>query len=304
MRNLELVDTVIALTKDDYFTVSGTGHTWACHFDPFPKQYKNLFVESQQAAEEIYSRRQGEVYILYSGGIDSEFCLSVFLSLGMKVTPVIIKLNPNYNNHDIEYAFKFCESKNITPLVIDIDFDKFVNSGQIVDYAKKYRSEKYHMSATMYGVGQLDGTIILGSSEPYVGKNQDTNKWHFEYCEYEWSISRFFEQNNIYGTPNFNCWTSGINASYLTDPMIFDLVNNNVYGKLGSHSSKHAVYNRHGNLNLTVRPKLHGYEIVEQSKIFEHEAFKEIEEFGKECNGVYQMDYFEFMKLLGWKKNV
>lgn len=295
---------MINLTKDNYFTVTGTGPSWTCHFQPFPKNFKNLFEESCIAAEEIYSKKQGKVYMFYSGGVDSEFALSIFLALGMNVIPVIIKLNPNYNDHDIAYAFDFCKSKNIDPVIIDIDFDRFVQSGLIVEYAKLYRSCKYHMSATMYGISKLDGTILLGSSEPYVGKDQNTNKWHFEYCEYEWSTSRFFEANNIYGTPNFNCWTTGMNASYLTDSMITDLVNNRVPGKLGSHSSKHAVYNRYGNLNLKVRPKLHGYEIVEKSKIFKHESFKEIEEFGKECNGVYQQDYFEFMKSLGCNINV
>lgn len=295
---------MIHLTKDNYFTATGTGPTWACTFQPFPKKFDNFFIESQKAAEEIYSLKQGDIYIFYSGGVDSEFALSVFLSLGIKVTPVIVKLNPLYNNHDTNYAFNFCESKNLTPLVIDLDFEKFVKSGLMVEYAKKYRSEKYQLSTTMHGISKIDGTIILGGSEPYVGKNSETGNWDFVYCEYEWVYSRFFEENNIPGTPMFNCWTSGMNVSYLTDPIITDLVNNRVPGKLGSHSSKNIVYNREGNLNLKVRPKLHGYEVVERSKIFEDESFRELEKFGTECNGIYRKDYFEYMKSLGYNLNV
>ena len=93
-------------------------------------------------------------------------------------------------------------------------------------------------------------------------------------------------------------------ASYLTDPRIVDLANNKFPLKMGSHSSKHMVYNRHGNLNLTVRPKLHGYETLEHSEIFKHESFKEIEEFGKTCAGVFEKDYFEFMKKMSELDNI
>lgn len=286
----------MTLTKDNYFTVSGTGPSWDCHFKPFPKNYDNLFLEAQKAAEEIYSLRQGKVYMMYSGGVDSEFALSIFLSLGMDITPVIIKLNPNYNDHDITYAYEFCKSKNITPITIDIDFDNFVKSGLMLDYAKKYKSKKYHVGSTMHGISKLDGTILGGNCEPYINHNMETDTWNYQWCEYEFSIANYYIENNVYGTPNFNCWSSGMMLSYLNDQRIVELANNKLPLKMGSHSSKHMVYNRHGNLNLTVRPKLHGYEIVEQSEIFKHESFNEIEEFGKTCDGIYEKDYFQFMK--------
>lgn len=289
---------MITLTKDNYLTFTGAGPTWTCNIKPFPQKYDNLFIEAQKAAEEIYSLRQGKVYMMYSGGVDSEFALSIFLSLGMDITPVIIKLNPNYNEHDIAYAYEFCKSKNITPLIIDIDFDHFVQSGMMLDYAKKYKSKQYQMSATIYCISKLNGTILGGHCEPYINHLQsgDIDKWNVRYDEYEYSIANYYFENNIYGTPNFNSWTPGMMASFLHDPRIVELANNKLPSKMGSNSSKHIIYNRHGNLNLTVRPKLHGYEIVEKSEIFKHESFKEIEEFGKTCSGVFERDYFEFMK--------
>lgn len=287
---------MIPLTKDNYLTYEGTGPTWTCNIQPFPKKYDNLFLEAQKAAEELYSLKQGKLYMMYSGGVDSEFALSIFLSLGMDITPVIIKLSPDYNDHDIAYAYDFCKSKNITPVIIDIDFDNFVKSGLMFDYAKRYKSKQYQMSATLHALSKLDGTILGGHCEPYVNHVTTTNTWNVHYDEYEYSIANYYFENNIYGTPNFNSWTSGMMASYLTDPRILDLVNNKFPLRMGSNSSKHMIYNRHGNLNLTVRPKLHGYEVVEKREIFKHESFKAIEEFGKTCSGVFKKDYFKFMK--------
>ena len=87
--------------------------------------------------------------------------------------------------------------------------------------------------------------------------------------------------------------------SFLSDERIQNLARNKFPGRLGSESSKHYVYNRHSNFNLVVRQKYTGYEIIEKSEIFKHESFKELEQFGKTCNGSYARDYFEMMKKNG-----
>jgi hypothetical protein len=284
------------LVKNNYQRQHGTADKFSIEFDTFPSSFKNHFVESQQAAEEIYSLKKGKFYVMYSGGLDSEFSLGVFLSLGIEVVPVIIKLNPHYNDFDINYAFEFCKSKNLNPVVIDIDFDHFVKSGKMLALAKKYKAELYHRSATIDAITKLDGTVVMGDNEPYISKDQQTNKWNFTLHEHDYAIVNLYEQNNISGTPHFGCYTPEMTLSFLTEPVIQDLANNNIMGKLSSNSSKHLVYNRYSNFNLKYRPKYTGYEIIEQSPIFNHESFKELEEFGKTCNGVYTRDYFEMMK--------
>ena len=114
--------------------------TFSVLFNELSKQYDNYFVESCRAAKEVYDLKQGKVYMLYSGGVDSEYALSIFLSLGMDITPVIINLNPNYNDFDIKYATDFCNRKNITPLIVNLDFDQFVKSGKFLEVSKICRS--------------------------------------------------------------------------------------------------------------------------------------------------------------------
>jgi hypothetical protein len=287
---------MIPIVKNNFVRVMGTGSTWTCEFDSFPKNFNNLFVESCLAAEEVYSLRQGKVYLMYGGGIDGEYTLSVFRHLGMEVIPVIVQLS-KYNIHDTEYAFKFCQTHNIDPIVIDIDFDKFVKSGMMLDYAKQYRSEIYHRPAIMYAISKLDGTIIMGDNEPYICKN-DQGSWDYQLHEHDYVFVNYFEQNNILGTPHLGCWSPGINAAFLTDPVMIELANNLHPGKLSSFSSKYKIYNNSSNFNLEVRPKYTGYELIEQSEIFKHESFKELEDFGKTCNGYFKEDYFKFIDRL------
>ena len=283
------------LSKNNYILPSGMGSTFSVLFDELSKQYDNYFVESCRAAKEVYDLKQGKVYMLYSGGVDSEYALSIFLSLGMDLTPVIINLNPDYNDFDIKYATDFCDKKNITPLIVNLDFDQFVKSGKFLEVSKICRSEIYHRAATAYVAGQLDGTVLLGDGEPYIKKDSNDN-WNIEIYEHDYAVWNYYVAKGIYGTTHFNRYTSEMLLSFFADERMVELANNIVPGKLSSNSSKFIIYNRNGDFNLEERPKYHGYEKIETSEIFKHDAFRELEIIGKEWNGVHSTNYFEFMK--------
>ena len=283
------------LSKNNYILPLGMGSTFSVLFNELSKQYDNYFVESCKAAKEVYDLKQGKVYMLYSGGVDSEYALSIFLSLGMDITPVIINLNPNYNDFDIKYATDFCNRKNVTPLIVNLDFDQFVKSGKFLEVSKICRSEIYHRAATAYVAGQLDGTVLLGDGEPYIKKDSNDN-WNIEIYEHDYAVWNYYVAKGIYGTTHFNRYTSEMLLSFFADERMVELANNTVPGKLSSNSSKFIMYNRHCNFNLEERPKYHGYEKIETSEIFKHDAFRELEIVGKEWNGVYSTNYFKFMK--------
>jgi hypothetical protein len=283
------------LSKNNYILPSGMGSTFGVLFDELSKQYDNYFVESCRAAKEVYDLKQGKIYMLYSGGVDSEYALSIFLSLGMNITPVIINLNPNYNDFDIKYATDFCNRKNITPLIVNLDFDQFVKSGKFLEVSKICRSEVYHRAATAYVAGQLDGTVLLGDGEPYIKKGSNDN-WNIEIYEHDYAVWNYYVAKGVYGTTHFNRYTPEMLLSFFDDKRMIELANNTVPGKLSSNSSKFIMYNRNGDFNLEERPKYHGYEKIETSEIFKHDAFRELEIIGKEWNGVYSTNYFEFMK--------
>jgi hypothetical protein len=284
---------MISLTKNNYARQIGSGPTFKMEFDPLPKA-DNLYKESILAAEEIYDLKQGSLNVFYSGGVDSEFVLSLFLELGMDVTPVIIKLS-DYNTHDLEYAFKFCESKNITPSVIDVNFDNFVKTGRFLEIAIETKSSVYQRPATCHALGLVDGTILLADGDPYM--RPDANKiWNLEFDEHEFAYWNYFQNHNLYGTPSFMRFTPGMFSAYLTDLRWKELAQNLHYGKLGSNSSKIYALNRHSPFKLEPRTKYHGYELIEQSDIFKHEDFKTLLSLGKDYSGSHVINYHEFIK--------
>jgi hypothetical protein len=284
---------MLPLHKNNYLRMYGSDDSFRVEIDPFTEPFGNYFEESVLAAEEIYQIKDGKLYVMYSGGIDSEYALSVFLHLGMDVTPVIIKLSPNYNDYDIKYALNFCQSKNLTPTIIDIDFDDFVKSGKLFNIAIESRSSRYHRSATAYASSKLDGTVLLGDGEPYIRLNEKTNTWNLEIDEHDFAVYNYLNNKNISCVPHFNRYSPGMMASYMLDPRMKELAEHVHPGKLGSNSSKYYVYNRHSPFILEERPKYTGYERIEKSEIFKHDAFSW---FDKKYKGIVAIDYHKFIK--------
>ena len=288
---------MIPLYKNDYCKLTGHGSNFTVSMNPITSKIDNLYIESCKAAKEIYDIKEGKLHILYSGGLDSEHCVSVFLSLGMDVTPVIVKLNSEYNHHDIRYAFEFCESKNIKPIVVDIDFDDFVESGKILNVCKEIKSSAFGRASTAYAAGLLDGTVISGDGEPYIRKNEKDNVWYLIEEENDFSVSNYFKLYGINGTPHYSRFTPEMFAAFMLDPRVVELVNNQHEGKISTISSKPLIYNRHSNFNLNPRPKYHGFEkIIEHENFKNHPVLEEIKKFGEDYRGVYKISYHEFMK--------
>jgi hypothetical protein len=276
---------MIELVKGNYIRLESS-----IEIDALPTTVSNYYQETIKAAEQIVSLQQGKLYMLYSGGMDSEYALSVFLSMGIDVVPVIIKLNPGYNEHEVKYAHSLVSARNLTPVIVDIDFDQFVKSGKILDIANSMQLGIYHYSATAYAVSKLDGTVLMGDGEPYIKLN---NTWDVEVYEYEFGIGRYFTNNGIHGTPYFLRYTPEMMYSFLTSNRIKELADDQYPGKLGSNSSKVFVYNEHSGFNLEPRTKFHGYEIIEQSDIFKHDVFKEFKSW--DYGTTYSKNYHKFI---------
>jgi hypothetical protein len=287
---------MIPLFKNNYYRKIGTGKTFSIEFDKMPSSTLNHTEESKKAAIELYDLKQGELHLCYSGGVDSEFMVSVFIELGIPFTPVLLRYNPNYNHHDLEYSLKFCKLKNLNPKIVDIDFNHFVKSGRLLDLCKMIKTSDWRRAGVCEGISKLDGTVILGDCEPYVNLNQETMTWNFAVDEHEFAWGNFYIQHGIHGTPYFGGYTPEKYMSFLYNQRIQDVINNKLPGKLGTATSKVIVYNSNNNFNLEPRSKYHGYEHVYTSELYDTDLFKDIDKELAQYNGHYAMEIQSFIK--------
>ena len=228
---------------------------------------KTYYEETKSTAELIWSQKLGKLYLLYSGGKDSELALYSFLSQGMNVTPVII--STKYNQHDIKYGLDFCNQQNIKPLIIDEDYDKFVASDDFNEVYRNMESSAYHYAMNCHWMTKLDGTVITGDSNPWLKKAED-NKW--------------------YASESLS----------MKEPTIIDLVNDRIPGKLGSETSKIHVYNNQNDFVMVPRQKFHGYEIVEKNEIFNHSNIMRLRDTGERY---WRTCYIEYHSLVDALEN-
>jgi hypothetical protein len=232
---------------------------------------KSYYEETKLAAEIIWANKLGPLHLFYSGGKDSEYILQVFKTMGMDIIPVII--SHQYNQHDIKYAFDFCNDHNIKPLIIKDDYDKFVDSEKFTDIIECMPYGLYHYVNLCYWMTKIDGTILAGCNSNHILKGFD-KQWHMFWVENNSAFNEFMKNKNLCGTNTFLAYTAEQVLGFLNEPIIDDLVNNRIFGKLGSESSKNLIYNNQNDFVIPDRPKYDGYEVIEKSEIFNHPNMK------------------------------
>lgn len=286
--------------KDNYMSGSGNGPTWHVRIDSCTRSVKSYYEETIEAAKHMYETKRSPLYLLYSGGMDSEYVFNVFLELGFKFTPVIIRLS-NYNEHDLLHAFNFCESKGVTPKIVDLDFDNFVTSGKITEIAESIKSCGYEIPATMHVASQLDGFIVLGNDPPYMKYFADSNTWCLEELELIHSILNYFRLHHLEGSPFLLSYSPEMMLSFLLDPTMVSLANNQMPGKQGTNTTKVHVFNNGSGYNIKNRKKYTGYEIIERSEIFNHPNLQKFFEYKKIWGGAHYEPYHDLVERMKWK---
>ena len=290
---------------NNFYNITGTGDTFDISIKPALRLHKSFHEELCLNAEYITANKDGKLYLFYSGGIDSEYVLEIFLSMKIDIIPVIVKLEPNLNTHDIKLAIDFCQSRNIKYLLIDINFEEFVNSGKFLSHAESVNCVVYQYPALMEAALKLDGTILFGSDEPHFFKNLETDLWYFDEMERIVAVwDRWYKKNNISGTPCFLSYSSETLLGYMDDPRFIDLSNNRCKGKEGTNSSKDIIYNR--KLNMPARTKFTGYEIIKDLPIFQHPDIQKIKSdpfknYDMPGNGYYKILHSDLYNLLKFK---
>ena len=282
------------LLHNNYITSSGSGSTWNVEITGPSRPTKSYYEETVIAAEMLWAQKQGNLHLCYSGGLDSEYVLAVFKTLGMPIRPVIMRTQ--YNHLETRYAFKYCEENSITPIVIDLDYDNFIESGKFLEIASATKCSAYQYIANMWLTSQLDGTVITGDSDPHLFL--ENGKWFVDEIEPTYTQFEYFKQNKVYGTPFFLSYTAEQYLAFLDDITIQRLANNEIPGKTGSYSSKVHVYNNQNKFQLEQRTKLTGYELVEASSIFNHPDMQLVNSWKQTMWGSCNFEYHSLLNRL------
>ena len=229
--------------------------------------------ENARAARLIHSKaRPGQrIRLFYSGGIDSEIMLMAFRDAGVPFDCIII--DTGINDHDTEYAYKFCKEQDISYQVTKVDPIGFVAQGKHYLYSDTYQVKQLAMMIVMQAIDQLynRNDIYLLGGEIFLNREPDLDRFYSSkdtQYSFKWYHAvredndlSYFKYALATGTnliSEFFCYTPEQILSYLTDPLVDDLINDRIDYKYSLMSTKPNVYARY--YQFEPRPKYHGYE--------------------------------------------
>ncbi len=216
------------------------------------------------AAQEIHRLNSKPLFLCFSGGADSEIMCETFRQAKIPFNVVIARFNGNLNNHDYQWAVKYCERNAIEPIFYDLDVFKFFETQEYREMLK-YTGCGYPMLTTQMKLIQfvskeLSGIPVLGSSECWIKKIEQA--WYMIEEEPIQSLHRFLKFNRMAGIPGFFQWSPELMLSYLQDPLLVKMVNGEMPGVESSYDIKTDIYRNY--FPIEDRKKYTGYEQFEK----------------------------------------
>lgn len=212
-----------------------------------------------------------DLWVLSSGGIDSEVALQAFMFAGIPVRAAITRFARDLNRHDIVHAIRFCEAHQLPYRLLDIDIELFFESGAALDYALRATCVQPQLLHTMWAMDQVDGYPILGSGECYLVRRVPdpddpddrpgpAQAWEMHEKERIAGWYRHLVATGRAGCAGFFQYDPGNMLAFLCDPLVAALCDDRLPGQRDSRGVKGEVYRRH--FLLPPRPKFHGFENV------------------------------------------
>jgi hypothetical protein len=239
------------------------------------RQPQDFRSESINAARLIRDATTDPIYVLYSGGVDSEVAMLSFMAARIPIKAAIMRFDDDLNLHDIAYAVRFCQRNKVPYQFFDIDIIDFLNN-RLMDYMGPVHCTSPMTAAVMWLVDQIDGYPVIGQGEclllrpelqrpkrikearvaSYQGKEFTDNDWALQESEMINAWYRHFLLRGREGVPGFHQYTPEQILCYIRDPGVLHMTQQNAV--VTSESMKATIYRRH--FDMAPRDKHTGYE--------------------------------------------
>lgn len=229
-------------------------------------------------AKKIGSSTTQPIWVLFSGGIDSEVVVRSFLQCEVNFRVAIVQFRNNLNLHDIAHAVVTCQELGIDYKLLDLNLEEFWGSDYFWELAQISKSVSPQFITTMWAVEQLGGDYcVIGSGECYLVSSK-TNKhqspfkrfqsFYWQDRDEDWelwekesvaSLYRYFLHRGLDGCPGFFQYSPELIRAYFKDEVINRYLENSQPGKT-TVDVKLPLYHKY--FGIRGRKKFTGFEAV------------------------------------------
>jgi hypothetical protein len=243
-------------TKDSVFSVNFNNKIKK---DCIPS-YKDALYNNAKIMRDSFSE---PFDVLLSGGIDSEVVVRTFKDLGINHNTFIFRLENDYNVRDVNDAVAICQQINIPYKIIDFNLQHFFEQDALYYFNKSFVPRAGRLPRLKW-VEYLDNIPVFCDGEPYwkrmlVEDYTKKSQWHLQLEEGAYSSSIYGHNIDRTVIGDWYEYTPEILLSHMQHPITLKLLDDQLYGKLGSWSSRYTMHQEIWS-EVETRKKLVGYE--------------------------------------------
>lgn len=254
--------------NNNSFTLrNNTNDQFFVQYTPVTRDPFSFKDECIYTAKLLREKTDKTIYLMYSGGIDSEIVLRSFILAKIPNWKVFVMNYDNVNDYDLRYSKKFLSDNNINFHEHFFDLKKYWESDVIEDM-KRYGSISpqfaTYANRMFYIASELNGFPVncCGNKNLYHDGNDLLTIEH----EKGSTLYRVLLVNNIQGCGRFYQYTPELTASWYLSPHFKRLIIDNpkmILNQHGSSTFKQEFYSSNFNdesFNLVARRKKTGFE--------------------------------------------
>lgn len=234
--------------------------------------FKEALIYNATTTADFY---QGKKFgLMFSGGSESELLARVYKEIGKEFKAYIFRYEKDINLYDVSYAVTIAEQLNIEYQIVDFNLEKFyaTDAERVSELAQVDRPRALPQ---LKFLDYIDEIPIAGASDPtwYRPNNDYTTKceWLMRDWEHDVGWSKYLTAINRPGILEWFKWTPEIVIGFTKMHWFSDLINDRIYGKLGTNSTKLQGY-QEAYPDMIPRIKKTGLELAEPM-IVEFEEF-------------------------------
>lgn len=223
--------------------------------------YRKELLNNAKAMREYYT---GKFDVLYSGGVDSEVILRIFKELGIKHNTIMIRYKNGYNQREIDCGIASLDALDIPYKIIDFDLQKFYENEAYDLCIKSSCIRVGRVTHIKFCVDFCDNIPVMGEGDIYWYRTHGIDytkptEWKFIISEASHNCNSYLTSLGRENVCDFYEFTPNLIKAYNQQPIMQQLLNDNIPGKTSNWSSKWLM---HSYLwpDLTKRLKLTGLE--------------------------------------------
>jgi hypothetical protein len=249
--------------------------------------------ELAKTAVDVFSSTNEKIYVLMSGGMDSELVLRSFMMSNLQVSAISVEFSDLENRHDIAWAKEFCKTNQIEHTIVPLNLKKEWKN-IVRDYGISTSCTSPQFSTLMWLIERVPGFPVLGSGDSAIKRVENTNRFYFHEYENYLCLYKFMMKKNIHGVPAFLQYSPELMYSFFTHPTLLEYINGKARREkiLSIKKYKAKIYSQ-SFPDLIERLPCNGYEYLSDLDL-QHRAFLEAH-----FPGAGQRISFEYQNFVG-----